>query len=811
MLVRGNPDGNYRGSALTRQTHPVVAVQLAAVRLHSGFAREKSVLARSSRFRSFLRLVWRISFKPGLLGIGLLAGFLLPYALVLDGQVRQRFDELRLSVPTRVYARPLLLAPGVAMRGAALEIELEAAGYHESDEAKVPGSWFGDGDRYVIASRGYAGPGGGELPRRVEVKLAKGQVQSIRDLTSSQSLRGFHLDPARIATLYGTRQEERTLVQLQEVPPLLVTGLQAVEDRDFKNHHGVDLSAIARAAWANLRAGSIVQGGSTLTQQLVRNLFLDRNQTLVRKANEALLAILIEAHYDKKRILETYINEVFLGQRGYQAVHGFAAASVFYFGRRLEYLRPAEIALLVGMVRGPSYYNPRRYPERALARRNLVLGEFHETGLIDATTLDRARARPLGISERAQLPRNRFPAFMQLVLTQITKDFDRDTLHQGDLTIFTTLAPSAQLYAEQALTGTLDSFGERGKPFEGAVVVTEAATGKVLAVVGGRDAGHHGFNRALDAKRSIGSLVKPFVYLVALSQPDRWSLISPIQDVPVRLEQPNGKVWEPANAEHEVHGEIPLIQGLVESLNLATVHLGLAIGVDRVAAFLESFGLDSPIQSNPSLLLGAIDLSPFQVARLYQYLAADAHALPLVAVDTVLGPDGKAIKRYRVEEGGGEYHAAAQLVTFAMQQVAEHGTAAAIGRAGLGWLDAAGKTGTSDSQRDSWFAGFTADRLAVVWVGRDDNKPTGLYGSSGALKVWIDLFKHLPTSPLDAIDGSDVEFAWVNPITGRRTDPDCQDAMRLPFIKNHLPEEYESCLWDRFPDIMRRDGGSESP
>ena len=311
---------------------------------------------------------------------------MVPYTMALNARVQERFNDLVFSVPTRVYARPLPLRAGEPMTPEALELELRFAGYAHNETGRVPGTWTKHDTTYVISSRGYVGPYGGELPQRVKVTLGGHDITAVSDM-HGKPIKLTHLDPARIATLYGADQEERRVVKLNEVPALLITGLQAVEDRSFNSNVGIDLTAIARAAWADLRAGHIVQGGSTLTQQLVRNLFLDRNQTFVRKFNEAILAILIKTNYSKKRILEAYVNEVFLGQKGNQAVHGFAAAAEFYFGRRLQELGPAQIAMLVGLVRGPSYYNPRRYPERATARRNHVLSEFNQTGLLsDAAT-----------------------------------------------------------------------------------------------------------------------------------------------------------------------------------------------------------------------------------------------------------------------------------------------------------------------------------------------------------------------------------------------------------------------------------------
>jgi penicillin-binding protein 1B len=754
-----------------------------------------------NRLRSLARRCWPWLRIPFWIGMGLLFGFVLPYTLVLNKRVQDRFNDLVFAVPTRVYARPLPLAPDMPMTPAALELELTFAGYSNDGHGQVAGSWAKQGARYTITSRGYAGPDGGELPKRIRVTFGKGTVQSVQDAASDKKIELAHLDPARIATLYGASQEERRFVHLADVPPLLLSGLQAVEDRDFKHHIGIDFSAILRAAFANLRAGHTVQGGSTLTQQLVRNLFLSRDQNFTRKINEALMSLLLEAHYSKGRILEAYVNDVFLGQQGGQAVHGFAAASEFYFGRRLEDLRPQEIAVLVGMVKGPSYYDPRRSPERALTRRNLVLQEFASTGLLSAAQLSAAQAAPLDIVSNGQLPHNRFPAFMQLVRTQITADFDDETLSQGNLSVFTTLDPAAQLYTEQAIAETMKSLGKRADPLQAAAVVTSAQTGSVLAVVGSRNPGEQGFNRALDARRPIGSTIKPFVYLVALTQPERWNLASLLDDSPISMRQPDGSMWTPQNDDNQSHGQLPMVDALAKSWNLATIHLGLQVGLPRIKAFLESFGL-TDVNPSPSLLIGAVDLAPLQLAQLYQYIAADGHALPLVAVRGVVDGNGRTIKRYQVQGGSGEYQEAVRLTTWAMQQVALYGTASSIGNSGLAWLHTAGKTGTSNDTRDSWFAGFTGEHLAVFWMGRDDNKSTGLFGATGALRAWRDLFAKLPTQPLSTAPADGLEMAWINPNDGKRTEPQCEGARQFPVIAGTLSSDSEGCFWQGVQNLF---------
>ena len=748
-----------------------------------------------------LGFVWRYARVPFWLFLGFAVGFLPLYVQNLDAQLRSRFDDFSWDVPSRVYARPLELRAGVPMSPEALLVELDAARYEADASAKVPGTYSRNGSRFVIARRAFVDAEGAQKQRRVAVTLSANAVAGVSDADSGAALDYARLDPARIATLYGAEQEERRVVKLEQLPPLLVAGLQSVEDREFKHHHGINVLAIARATLVNLFAGHAVQGGSTLTQQLVKNLFLDSGRKFTRKFNEAIIALLIEARYDKHRILETYMNEVFLGQQGGQAVHGFAAASEFYFSRDAKDLKPAEIALLVGMVQGPSLYDPRRNPERALTRRNIVLNSFFETGLIDADTLKSARAAALGVSDTPGLPRNRYPAFLDLVRQQLEHDYPDAQLQRAGLVIYTTLAPSTQAFAEQALTKTLESLGKKQTETQGAMIVTGARDGEVQALIGARDPADPGFNRALEARRPIGSLVKPFVNLVALAQPEKYSLATLLDDSPVDMTMPNGSRWTPQNDDHETHGQVPLVDALAHSYNLATVHLGLTLGMAKIRGLLESFGLDADINPNPSLLLGAVDLSPYQVAQLYQYFAADGHALPLRALRGVVDAQGKALARYGVKSGAGNYIQPARLVTFAMQDVAQYGTAHAISDQGLGALRAAGKTGTSDSQRDSWFAGFTGSHLAVAWVGRDDNKVTGLWGATGGLAAWIALFKKLPTAPLD-IPRDGIEMVTVNPQSGERTDAQCTGARQLPFMAGFAPSGTDHCVLQEMRSIF---------
>jgi penicillin-binding protein 1B len=726
--------------------------------------------------------------------IGLALGFAVPYVMVLDREVRAQFGALQWQVPSRVYARPLRLTPGLRLTPEALDAELAASGYRVDAAASTPGSYARDGATYRISTRSYTDLDGPVPGQRLQLRLAGGAVASVADASGKTRLREARIDPARIATLYGVDREERRLVRLDDVPPLLVSGLQAVEDRDFKFHRGIDPLGILRALWVNLRSGEVRQGGSTLTQQLVRGLFLTREQTLTRKLNEALYALIIEARFDKRRILEAYLNQVYLGQQGDHTVNGVGAGAEFWFGRDLTDLGTPEVALLIGLIQGPSYHDPRRHPERALARRAVVLGMMEDTGLISAEQRARANQAPLGVSARPGVAANRYPAFMDMVYAQLASDYPPEALTGAGLTVLTTLAPSAQEALEQAVRKTLPTLERKGRPpLQVGAVVTESHGGAVVAMVGNRQVDQPGFNRALEAQRPVGSLLKPFVYMLALAQPGRYALASFVDDAPIPVELTRKRTWSPENSDGRSHGRVRLIEALAQSYNQATVRLGLEVGVERLSQLLAALG-SVKAEPHPSLLLGAIDLSPVRVAQLYQFLASGGEVQPLHTLRGVLGPDDAALNRYdrRAAAAQSGDAIATRLVGIALQRTVTAGTASTLLDDGLGALQPAGKTGTSNDSRDSWFAGYTDSHLAVVWVGDDRNRPTGLYGSTGAMRVWSALFKRLPTQPLN-LTGDGLEWAWMDSEEFARTDPQCEGAAQYPFVEGFVPEEYREC------------------
>jgi penicillin-binding protein 1B len=757
--------------------------------------------------------LWLWFMRAMLVALGVFVGVFLPYVWYLDKQVRTEFAQLQWQVPTRVYARPLLLKSGIRLNPEAFEIELASAGYHKDGVGLTAGTYSRDGGRFKLSTRGFNDMDGPVPARRLDVQLSGGRLLQLRDGATRKRIDAARVDPARIATLYGISEEERRLVRLEDVPELMITGLQSVEDRNFKNHHGIDPMGVARAIWVNMREAGFEQGASTLTQQMVRSLFLSNTKTISRKLKEALYALIIEARFDKRRILEAYLNEVYLGQNGKQSIHGVAAASDFWFGRDLKTLRTEDIALLVGIIQGPGYWNPRKFPERAIHRRRVVLDVFAETGLITREEAERAKGQPLGVSEKPGVARDRAPAFLELMKRQLARDYPADALSGAGVTVMSTLSPSVQILAERAVTKVLPAVERKqGPPLQTGMMVTDTRSGEVLALIGNRKTDEHGsFNRALQAQRPVGSLLKPFVYLLALAQPDRFSLASWVDDSPVEVTQPNGKAWRPKNSDGKSHGTVTLTSALARSYNQATVRVGMQVGPDRLSELMKVLaGLKAT--PNPSLILGAIDLNVLSMTQMYQFLASGGRIQPLRAVRGVLDTQGKAISRYddKAEPPQEGDAIAARLVTLALQSTVTSGTARPLLADGLAPLQSAGKTGTSNDSRDSWYAGYTGDRLAVVWVGNDQNKPTGLYGATGAMKVWSALFSRMPTEPL-RVAGQGIEWAWLDPAVYATTEANCPGARRAAFVTGYLPSEHKSCQQSSWLDWFHLGGEGEQP
>ncbi|MBS1222971.1 MAG: penicillin-binding protein [Proteobacteria bacterium] len=778
-----------------------------------------------------MRSLFSLLFSLLLGGVLLGAAGLGLYMLYLDGVIRAEFDQKRWALPAKVYARPLELFSGMPLSADAFAQELKLLRYRDvncplepapppttgkrtikrklklpSPETCVPppgggnspdkpGGYARQGEVFEVMTRDFAFWDGAEPARKVRVTFAGNILVDVVSLDEREAPGLLRLDPPEIAGIYPAHYEDRILLNGKDLPPALVDTLLAVEDRSFFEHAGVNPKGIFRALLANLRAGRTVQGGSTVTQQLVKNLFLSNERSIKRKVNEILMAILIDARYGKDDILEAYSNAIYLGQDGSRAIHGFGLASQFFFGKALEDLDLHQLALLVGMIKGPSLYDPRKHPDKAKERRALVLDVMVEQNLASAEDAAVAKEMPLDVTPKAASGITAYPAFLELVQQQLRQYYKPEDLVSEGLRVFTTLDPRVQAVAENALANSLPALERsqpRARPLQGAAVVTDTQTGEVLAMVGDREPKTVGFNRAFDAKRLAGSLIKPVVYLTALEQPDRYTLMTPLKDSPL-VYTSGGKRWAPANYDHRYHGRVTLRDALARSYNIPAVRVGLDMDVIKVVEMLHRLGFDHPLKPYPSLLLGALDASPFEVAQVYATIASGGFRIPLRAIREVTNAGGQSLQHYamdvvKVVESGPAY-----LITHAMQQVVKAGTASAMKSKLSSDLNIAGKTGTTDDYRDSWFAGFSGDRLTVVWLGRDDNKPTGLSGASGALRVWMNLMTGLKLEPLDAPPPADVEEIRVEPHSGLRVGQGCGRGEPVPFLVGSEPHGTTSC------------------
>lgn len=729
----------------------------------------------------------------GLAGI-LLAAIAVIWVVHLDRVVTREFQGRLWSIPARVFAAPLELYAGAPISANDLEQELRRLHYRRGDPASGPGIYRRTGNSFDLAARRVRFIDELRDPERVSLHADDATITTMR-LADGTDLPVFRLDPPVIGNLFPVHGEDRLVVAPADVPPLLSDGIKLIEDRRFDEHHGVDFYGVLRASWANIRAGRVVQGGSTLTQQLVKNYFLSDEQTFGRKATEAVMAMRLEAHYAKKDILVAYLNEVYLGQDGARAIHGFGLGSEYYFAKPLGELEPAELALLIGLVKGPSFYDPRKHPDRALARRNLVLKEFADAHLIDAVAAKRAAASPLGLRPPGG---SYVPAYLDLVRRHLKRDYAEADLAAAGLSVYTSLDLRAQASAERSLAQNLQRLDRkapaRGEHLEGAEIVVEPNSGDVVAVVGGREVGTSGFDRALDARRPIGSLVKPAVYLTAL-ETGRYTAATLIEDAPIELKLADGSVWAPQNFERQVYGQVPLARALAESMNLATVRLGLDLGLPKVAATLERLGLESSPTLNPSLLLGTVEMSPLEVVQVYTTLADGGFRTRLRAVRAVLDENGKPLRTFKVQVEAAAPPAAVYQLDRMLMLVPTHGTARGAAARLPPGLVIAGKTGTSSDTRDSWFAGFTGNYLSVVWVGYDDNRETGLTGAQGALPVWADTMASLKPVSFDPIAPDLVEDRWIGFDDGLETTPACSsDAVVIGVPKDTRLPVNSKCI-----------------
>ena len=727
------------------------------------------------------------------------AGFvfiLVSYIGYLDYNVRTQFEGKRWAIPARVYASPVELYAGYNLTAAKFEALLQTLHYRQDINLSFEGTYFKNGSQIGIKTRAFPFWDQPQPSSVIWVNFNPTNIANIVDETQSKELAIVRLDPVQIGSFYPTIKEDRILIKLSEAPDALIKGLLASEDRDFYRHFGISFRGIARAMWMNVLAGHMVQGGSTITQQLVKNFYLTSERSLTRKVKEALMAFILEFRYSKDEILEAYLNEIYLGQDGASAVHGFGLASEFYFGSPLKDLPLEHIASLIALVRGPSEYDPRRYSDRSLQRRNLVLEEMQAEGYLTKEQADEAKAKLLNVIANTHRSTNRYPGFLDLVKRQLRQDYKEEDLTSEGLRIFTTLDTQVQNALEDAMSKKLDQLEKlpKANDLEAAAVVTRRDSGEIAALMSGREVSGAGFNRALDAVRPIGSLIKPIVYLTALEYPKKYTVTTPVSDTAILIKGAGGNDWSPKNYDHEEHGTVSFHSALAHSYNLATVRIGMDIGVARVAKTLRSMGITRPVELFPSFLLGAAQLTPMEVTQIYQTLAGDGFSTPLKGIRAVVAADGVRLQSYPFTVRQVLDPSVTYIINTILQEVMHEGTGHTAYLSFPENYGLVGKTGTTNDSKDSWFAGYTGDYLSVVWIGRDDNKPAGLTGASGALQVWISLMKQISTQPVNLIPPDNIKMAWIDPANGLLANENCGGAKAYPFIAGSAPEESSPCM-----------------
>ncbi len=757
---------------------------------------KRKTRARAKQKPSVVRKLWHL-FKAPLLKLCAVFVFVFVcYLGYLDYTVRKQFEGKRWSIPARVYASPVEIYAGLQMNSQQLLVLLKKLHYRSDSHLSSQATYTKKAGTIRLKTRQFVFWDKTQEVQYIRIAFSNTEVRSITDVESGRKLAIVRLDPVQIGSFYPALKEDRVLVKLEEVPETLVQGLLATEDRDFYQHSGISFKGIARAMWVNLRKGRMVQGGSTITQQLVKNFYLTPERSLRRKINEALMALILEVRFNKDEILEAYLNEVYLGQDGANAIHGFGLASEFYFSRPLSKLPLDKVAALIALVRGPTYYDLRKKPERALKRRNLVLDEMFVVGDISEQQLQQAQKEPLNVVAFAHRPANRYPAFIDLVKGQLREEYDETDLTSEGLSIFTTMDTKVQDALDASIKQQLAKIErrKRSKNLETAAIVTRKDSGEIVALAGGRDSQGVGFNRALNAVRPIGSLIKPIVYLTALEYPEKYSLLTPISDTKIKVKAEKGKFWKPNNYDRKEHGDVALHTALAHSYNLATVRIGMEVGLGRVAKTLRDTGVSRPVNLFPSMLLGALNLSPFEVTQMYQTLAGDGFAMPLRSINAVLAQGGELLQRYPYAIRQTLDPAATYLTNWTMQEVMREGTGRSAYKILPEYMNIAGKTGTTNDLKDSWFAGYTGDYLAVFWVGRDDNKPAGVTGASGALKLWTALMKQVATQPVLLSMPDSVSPVWIDAATGLKANELCPDALVYPFVRGSEPTENAPCV-----------------
>lgn len=707
------------------------------------------------------------------------------YVLYLDAWVQKRMSGPKWDTPVQVFSRPLAVYPYRFLPKQELIDELKLLDYRAVSTPSNPGQ-FAVKKAYVeVYRRSFVSFDGLIPPQRLRVGFKENRIAAVEVLQEGTwtTAQLAYIEPMLLSRQATESKEDREILDLSTIPEWMVDALLVVEDKNFYHHHGVAPLAIVRALVANISAGRKVQGGSTITQQLAKNLLLnDNRKSYTRKFKEAFIALILDYRYSKDSILEAYFNEIYLGQNGSRGVHGFALASKFYFNTRLADLKPDQFALLVAIVKGPSYYNPIRHPQRALDRRDLVLQLMVSENVIDSQQYQVAVNQPLGLQVNKTKYRAKFPSYLQQVERELAQ-IDIVAPNNSGLMVFTGLDPLLQTRYETLFKRSIKQLEKthKQKGLNGAVVSLSLDNGTIAAMIGDVNTNVRGFNRALDTQRNIGSLIKPAVYLTALDGPD-YHLGSVLKDTPVSMKSNKGRLWQPENYDKKVRGEVLLFEALSQSLNLPTIHLGLDVGLTSVISTLRKLGVEQQLQKYPSLLLGAVPMSPLKVAEIFQPIANYGQKLPVQAITHVT--DNNGLQLHSSDTNGQiifDYETSYELA-HALTQVTKIGTAKR-----LSWehkdIVFGGKTGTTDDLRDSWFVGFDQNKVTSVWIGKDDNSPIDLTGSQGALYAFSQMQKARLPESISKPKPNNVEIRYVEKGTGAILSDDCGEHIVLPITQ----------------------------
>ncbi|MEK7210164.1 MAG: PBP1A family penicillin-binding protein [Candidatus Binatota bacterium] len=725
------------------------------------------------------------------------------YVKQLDEVVAAKFEGRKWQFPSKIYSDTYLLYAGMNVRSDELWEKFRRLGYRES--RNPPGA---KGEFRLLKREGlleiylhdFVYPLESFKGSPVRISLQGTTITKMENLDNGEELFSLELEPELVTGLYDRIWEERRLVNLSEVPPLLVRAILAIEDERFYSHRGIDPVAILRASWANLRSGGIVQGGSTLTQQLMKNFFLGDERTLQRKVKEVLMALVAERKYSKEEILENYLNEIYLGQKGAQGIFGVWEAAQFYFSKELPELTMGETALLAGLIKAPNRYSPYRSTEAASKRRNVVLAKMLEEKLI---TRSQYEAAVREVMQRRELVKvaNDAPFYVDFLKRELAEIYSHEVLTAEGLRIFTSLDLQLQRMAEKALVDGLKRL-EESYPFlrkrgeedhlEGAIVVIQPQTGEIKAMVGGRDYQKSQYNRVFQARRQPGSTFKPFTYLAALMYGSeegskKFTPATLVDDSPFTWSY-EGQEWTPRNYKEEYFGAVTFRTALEKSLNSATVRIAKDVGINKIRDVAHRLGIESSLPALPSMVLGAVEVSPLELGRAFSTLANTGVRTRPLAVKQVMDQRERVLEKRDIHVEKVITPQLAFMINHLMKGVMDRGTGYSARAQGFG-RPAAGKTGTTNDLKDAWFVGYTPELLAVVWVGFDNQSKLGLSGAQAALPIWTEFMKRATagTPVSDFVAPSGIKMIDIDPVSGYRATPRCPQVIREAFFEGEEP------------------------